>query len=44
MENGRAMHGRKVYTRSDEDLTNNLLPVKLADIWGDGVWGEAKKS
>lgn len=30
----------KVYTRSDEDLTNKLLPVKLVDIRDDGVWGE----
>ena len=30
----------KVYTRSSEDLTNKLLPVKLLEIQGDGVWGE----
>ena len=30
----------KVYTRSDEDLTNKLLPVKLVEVRGDGVWGE----
>ena len=30
----------KVYTKSDEDLTNQLLPVKLQKIWRDGVWGE----
>jgi len=30
----------KVYTRSDEDLTNQLLPVKLLEIGKDGVWGE----
>lgn len=29
----------KVFTRSDEDLTNQLLPVKLAEIRGGGVWG-----
>ncbi len=29
----------KVYTRSSEDLTNKLLPVKLVEISGDGVWG-----
>jgi len=30
----------KVYTRSDEDLTNRLLPVKLVEIFNrDGVWG-----
>jgi len=30
----------KVYARSSEDLTNKLLPVKLVEISGDGVWGE----
>ena len=30
----------KVYTRSRGDLTNKLLPVKLGEINGDGVWGE----
>ena len=30
----------RVYTRSSEDLTNKLLPVKLAKVRGDGVWGE----
>ncbi len=30
----------KVYTRSDEDLTNQLLPLKLVEVYGDGVWGE----
>jgi threonylcarbamoyladenosine tRNA methylthiotransferase MtaB len=30
----------KVYTRSDDDLTNKLLPVRLVEINGDGVWGE----
>lgn len=30
----------KVYTESNEDLTNKLLPVKLGKIRGDGVWGE----
>jgi threonylcarbamoyladenosine tRNA methylthiotransferase MtaB len=29
----------KVYTRSDEDLTNRLLPVTVTEVWGDGVWG-----
>jgi threonylcarbamoyladenosine tRNA methylthiotransferase MtaB len=32
----------KVYTRSDEDLTNRLLPVTLAEVRGDGVWGFPK--
>jgi len=31
----------KVYTRSSEDLTNRLLPVKLVELCKDGVWGEA---
>ena len=30
----------KVYTRSSRDLTNQLLPVKLVEIYRDGVWGE----
>ena len=29
----------RVYTKSSEDLTNKLLPVKLVKIWKDGVWG-----
>ncbi|MFC2016802.1 tRNA (N(6)-L-threonylcarbamoyladenosine(37)-C(2))-methylthiotransferase MtaB [Chloroflexota bacterium] len=30
----------KVYTKSDKDLTNKLLPVNLVEVRGDGVWGE----
>ncbi|MDP2729658.1 MAG: tRNA (N(6)-L-threonylcarbamoyladenosine(37)-C(2))-methylthiotransferase MtaB [Dehalococcoidales bacterium] len=30
----------KVNTRSDDDLTNKILPVKLVKVRGDGVWGE----
>ena len=30
----------KVYTESNEDLTNKLLPVKLVEVRGDGVWRE----
>lgn len=30
----------KIYTRSNEDLTNKLLPVKLTKVSGDGVGGE----
>ncbi len=30
----------KVYTKSDRDLTNKLVPVKLVEFRGDGVWGE----
>jgi len=29
----------KVYTKSDKDLTNQLLPVKLIEVRRDGVWG-----
>jgi threonylcarbamoyladenosine tRNA methylthiotransferase MtaB len=31
----------KVYTRSPEALTSKLMPVKLMEIYQDGVWGEA---
>ncbi len=34
----------KVYARSDEDLTNKLLPVKLVEVRRDGVWGEILRS
>ena len=30
----------KVYTKSSEDLANKLLPVRLARVYKDGVWGE----
>ena len=30
----------KVYTKSDADVTNQLLSTRLTEIWGDGVWGE----
>ncbi len=34
----------KVYTKSNEDLTNKLLPVKLVELFNrDGVWGEVVK-
>ena len=29
----------RVYTKSREDLTNQLTKVKLESIWKDGVWG-----
>jgi len=29
----------KVYTQTTADLTNKLLPLKLVEIRGDGVWG-----
>jgi len=29
-----------VYTKSSEDLTNRLLPVRLGELYKDGVWGE----
>jgi threonylcarbamoyladenosine tRNA methylthiotransferase MtaB len=31
----------KMYTKSDADLANKLMPVKLVKLWRDGVWGEA---
>ncbi len=31
----------KVYTESSEDLTNQLLSVKLVEIRKDGVWGDS---
>jgi len=34
----------RVYSRSDEDLTNKLLPLKLVEIYKDGVWGEIEQS
>jgi threonylcarbamoyladenosine tRNA methylthiotransferase MtaB len=30
----------RVYTRSRDDLTNRLLPVKLVKLYRDGVWGK----
>ncbi|MBA7693187.1 hypothetical protein ES703_101763 [subsurface metagenome] len=30
----------KVYTRSSEDLTNQIQSVRLVKVGGDGVWGE----
>jgi threonylcarbamoyladenosine tRNA methylthiotransferase MtaB len=33
----------KVYTRSDEDLTNHLLPVKLTKVSEEGTWGRLEK-
>ncbi len=30
----------KVYGKSNEDLTNKLLSVKLIKTKGDGMWGE----
>jgi threonylcarbamoyladenosine tRNA methylthiotransferase MtaB len=29
----------RVYTRSNEDLIKKLLPTRLTEIRGDGVWG-----
>ncbi len=29
----------KVYSRSDEDLANQIRPVKLLETRGNGVWG-----
>lgn len=30
----------KLYTKSNEDLTNKLLKTRLTDFRGDGMWGE----
>ena len=30
----------KVYTRSDENLTNRLMLVTIEKLWRDGVWGK----
>ena len=32
----------KVYTKSTQDLSNKLLPVRLVEVRGDGVWGIVK--
>jgi threonylcarbamoyladenosine tRNA methylthiotransferase MtaB len=32
----------RVYTRSSEDLTNQILPVRLTKVGKDGVWGIIK--
>ena len=32
----------RVYAESSEDLTNQLLPVKLERLWKDGVWGKVE--
>jgi len=29
----------KIYAKSSQDLTNQLIPVKLESIYKDGVWG-----
>jgi len=29
----------KVYSRSNEDLTNKIMSVRLERIWRDGIWG-----
>jgi len=33
----------KLYTRSNKDLTNQLLPIRLVEITADGVWGEVEE-
>jgi threonylcarbamoyladenosine tRNA methylthiotransferase MtaB len=37
---GHAPNYIKVYTRSDDDLTNEIVPAKLEEIGDDGVFGE----
>jgi len=34
----------KVYTKSNYDLTNKLLPVRLSEVYRDGLWGEIKQA
>ena len=34
----------RVYTKSSKDLTNQLLPVTLVEVRGDGVWGKVVDS
>ncbi len=34
----------RVYAKSDEDLANKLLPVKLTEVKGEGVWGYSIKT
>jgi threonylcarbamoyladenosine tRNA methylthiotransferase MtaB len=33
----------KVYTKSDVDITNQLLLVQLVEVYRDGLWGEVKE-
>jgi len=33
----------KVYSKSDRDLANKLIPVKLVEVRGDRVWGESRE-
>jgi threonylcarbamoyladenosine tRNA methylthiotransferase MtaB len=37
---GLAANYIKVYTKTSGDLTNKLLPVRLGELYRDGVWGE----
>lgn len=30
----------KVYAKSSSDLTNRLKPVRLVEVYREGVWGE----
>lgn len=32
----------KVYVKSETDIINNLLPVKIINLYEDGVWGEVQ--
>ncbi|MFC1913980.1 tRNA (N(6)-L-threonylcarbamoyladenosine(37)-C(2))-methylthiotransferase MtaB [Chloroflexota bacterium] len=29
----------RVYAKSNDDLTNKVLPTKLLEVWGKGMWG-----
>ncbi len=33
----------RIYTKSGENLTNQLMPVKLESIYKDGIWGRVVK-
>ena len=34
----------RVYTRNREDLLNSITPVRLENVYRDGVWGEISES
>ena len=34
----------KVYIKSIEDLTNQIVPIQLQKLYKDGVWGEVLKT
>jgi threonylcarbamoyladenosine tRNA methylthiotransferase MtaB len=34
----------KVYIKSQHDLANQIMPVRLGEISGDGVWGFSRRA